>query len=741
MTYSDQPSSLNGGICRANKHRLSTIITQKNDGASSTGGRTQYRKPFWSLGARGLFLRHGQLSSLYNVHCGIDSPAFSEPPKSKIRSLGAGILNLLKNCICVDHTEVNNSSENQAVNPTSQPFPKKEGNKEVPGKKPVPDENNSVSEKCVKDDRLDKESGVNDDETEVPEEVSDYSIGDDGIAIDYGNVSEERIEDESPLAYKFYDENCSSSRGFGVAGPHDDTSTSSAHACDIETRIRRADITTSPLMKPQAINNIGSSESSVSLGSTSDYSLLTLTPPQVFATRNTRAIRFVRDFERFSNQVPFNPEYHADSLLMTPRKEFIPLYVSKMRKYRMDPKVVDIALTTLRRMATSDMFRKQIRKADGIKVLLDVMKRHSLRIRIQIQCCITLANLSYQSPKNKEIIIRSGGLGSIIGAMKVYSRNEHIQAWGCLALRNLMNHNSNSHQMTYHSLAAIDSIVPALESFPNCDVVQHNGMLALTSICHRSEECRQKIQTCGGFSTMVRCMERNLNAKRLCDVGLSCMKNLVADEIIQKEMGGNGGVQCIIVIMNQYGEDVGITMKCCAVLMNLAFRYENRNQIKQAGGIEAIVNALKNYKKLNWKNVCVFLKALSNSTFDCIQSKMLAVEYGGIKETLDIIKHNIHRSHHVLIEDGCRVLRNLLDGCFYNHQVMVEHDGVSIILDALEKHGGYSLGVAEHGVAVLMNLSISHRIAMEILVVRSVRIMTLAWQLVVLHRGVESVSK
>lgn len=106
--------------------------------------------------------------------------------------------------------------------------------------------------------------------------------------------------------------------------------------------------------------------------------------------------------------------------------------------------------------------------------------------------------------------------------------------------------------------------------------------------------------------------------------------------------------------------------------------------------------------------VSSMLKALSNMTYDSIVNKTLAGRADGVTAALALLGGPFNGSP-MVVEDTFRVLRNLADGVPGNHTILLDSKAVPIALDMLNRHGAMSAGVAEHGIALFVNLAASVR--------------------------------
>lgn len=439
---------------------------------------------------------------------------------------------------------------------------------------------------------------------------------------------------------------------------------------------------------------------------------LDFSPVETYASRNMRAERVANALERIGKQADDFSET-ADDDGIAPREAIIPLMIESMQQHRNDPKVADRALNTLRRLTVSDACRGRIGECGGVEAVVGIMRFHSLLVRIQTQACLVLANLAYRSPANKQAIVRSGGVQVIVEALSKHRAAEHVQVWGCMAIRNVTNLAPVAEYDASIAAEAVGVLLLALERYTHSQIVQQNAMIALVNIAMASPFGMERIREEGGIRVVIACMKNNIQSSKLSEIGLSLVRLLVEEEKNQKVFGFSHGIEVVTATMTEHSGHVGIAIKGCAALWNLAFQRENRDRLGRCGGIDVIISTLTQNKSGDADGAMFSLKALSNCTYDSLANKTLAGRLGGIEATLGVLNERSYKEDERMAEDGCRVLRNLVDGVPPNQRLLIKNKGVSIVLDAVRAHGGRCAGVAEHGMAIFVNMCTNKNFAVQ----------------------------
>lgn len=439
-------------------------------------------------------------------------------------------------------------------------------------------------------------------------------------------------------------------------------------------------------------------------------------PVERYESKTQRSERVANALERIAKHATFFdlPTGDDSDPELTPKEAVIPLIVDAMSQHVADPKVTDRALTTLRRLTVDSLCRKRIGECGGVEAIVEVMRAHSLRVRIQTQACLALANLAYRCPANKKAFLKCNGLTVVVAALSIHNKIEHVQAWGCFALRNFTNGAIEGEQDASVAAGAVEVLVTALEQYPKSDVVQQQCIIALSNIAAASPLGMERIRSVGGVQTLIASMQNNIRSALLSETALSCAKIMVEDESNQKIFGHDGGIEAITMILDEHRGHTAIAVRGCAAIRQLAFQRENRDTLGRCGGIRAIITAMKDTTAINSETAAVLLKALSNSTYDSLANKTLAGRLGGVEAAMSLISSDTFQGDAGVVEDAFRVLRNLADGVLLNHRLLIKNRGIAIVLDAARLHGSASPGVAEHSVAIFVNLAANRALAVQV---------------------------
>ena len=182
----------------------------------------------------------------------------------------------------------------------------------------------------------------------------------------------------------------------------------------------------------------------------------------------------------------------------------------------------------------------------GIESILNAMRLHQTKDRVQRYGCGVLEKLACQNDTYKELIVDAGGVDAILTAMKNHLASAAVQDCGCLALSNLCKTEKGSALVVQNN--GIEAILDGMKVHKEIVAVQKNGCLALLSIACSHPDYNYRVAQAGGIHYV------------------------------------KAAIEC-------HRTDPGIREFGSAVLWSLAYmNTKNRAAIDAAGGIDAVLS-------------------------------------------------------------------------------------------------------------------------------------------------------
>ena len=116
-------------------------------------------------------------------------------------------------------------------------------------------------------------------------------------------------------------------------------------------------------------------------------------------------------------------------------EEDIKTLVQGMAKYPSDPAIQEGACGRLGELAIKTGKDKEIANLGGIQAILNAMKKHGAKAKVQEKACNALYILSFYEKQVK--IANLGGIEALLKAMKDHATEAEVQKNACAALLNL----------------------------------------------------------------------------------------------------------------------------------------------------------------------------------------------------------------------------------------------------------------------------------------------------------------
>ena len=167
----------------------------------------------------------------------------------------------------------------------------------------------------------------------------------------------------------------------------------------------------------------------------------------------------------------------------------------------------------------------------AIAIILLLMRKWHYNKPIQLKGLCGLVLLTYYNPRSTAAevsIIKSGGIETIMVAMKSFPDDYGIQNKGCLAIGNVF-YDTNptiDEAMTrfVHKLDGIGLVVPVMKKFQNNFLVQQNGCHVLEQLS-KKQVLRDALKKGGALSAVSEATEKH-NGNNLQSAATAFFKNM-----------------------------------------------------------------------------------------------------------------------------------------------------------------------------------------------------------------------
>lgn len=385
---------------------------------------------------------------------------------------------------------------------------------------------------------------------------------------------------------------------------------------------------------------------------------------------------------------------HTDIVdaLASAKHQGIKIVVESMRRHRGDVLLQQYCSGVLKNIAQTETTRAQIFKEGGVDALVAAIKVHRDSENLQQQACWALDEISAS-----ENIADKGAIGAALSAMHHYKWNAKVQQYGCGVLKNLSVTRMNIHQIA--KLRGIEAMLDAMQNHVDNAALQRCacGALKHLSLSNTNERAIAKL---GGIKIVIDAMKEHKMDGTVQREACGALRNMSINDDNKGMIAEHGGVVTLLVAMKLSKHDPSLQQKACGALLNLSSNAELRRAIASYGGVIAIVAIMKHLSsdaKVQ-QYACGTLQNLAVSQ----ELKKTIATNEGIPAVLSAMKK--HLGEEKVQSCGCGALKNLA-GNPENKQEITKHKGVPIIIAAMKAHPNVA-SLQQEACATLLALSI-----------------------------------
>jgi len=283
-----------------------------------------------------------------------------------------------------------------------------------------------------------------------------------------------------------------------------------------------------------------------------------------------------------------------------------------------------------------------------------------------------------------------GGIQAVVDTMRRFGAEPCVQELACRVLHGV-SCGSEQNKIQIALDGGIEAIVEAMNS---C-------LISMT----REQRRRRPVL----FGAYQRRMEKKIAAVQIR--AFNALRLLVyGNRENQSRFADAGGIEAIVLAMKSLGSIPKVQVEALRVLDKVAGIERNRIQIAAAGGIEAIVHTMKvlSSEAVVQENACRVLYELAYNTCD---DRTRIASAGGIEALVAALKQ--HTSLPAVQEKACLVLRQMAF-CHASRLRIAAAGGIEAILAALTNHP-FESAVQTQACWALWNLAVDYTHCMRIL--------------------------
>ncbi|CAB9521143.1 armadillo repeat containing 6 [Seminavis robusta] len=192
----------------------------------------------------------------------------------------------------------------------------------------------------------------------------------------------------------------------------------------------------------------------------------------------------------------------------------------------------------------------------GIDSLLNAMRLHQDKDRVQRYGCASLQKLASQNGTNRAMIVDAGGVEDILTAMNRHQDKSSIQECGCMALSALLKAPDGSAAIV--QFKGTEVILNAMRGHPTHAGVQKHGCLALLCLARASGDCNSYIANLGGVKDLMKALSLHRGDTGIMEYASAALSSLAYrnpknKETIERQI--DGGMSAVLEALSNYRDD------------------------------------------------------------------------------------------------------------------------------------------------------------------------------------------
>lgn len=339
----------------------------------------------------------------------------------------------------------------------------------------------------------------------------------------------------------------------------------------------------------------------------------------------------------------------------------------------------------LKAFASSDSITvEKFRNSGGLRSIVIAIRKHCRSSDVVDFGCRALGALTLNEGSTVKELVRVGAIDSTIIALSTQADDGTEDALvSCLkTLRNLTQ--TEEYRALIWNASGIEAVVKAMTKNGESPRTLSHGALVLSNLAFGNPQIKEAVGKLGGIAAISKGMKDHREFQAMQARGSLALRNLCyqSDEN-QRTAGECGAAGALLAAIESYNDDREVVHQCCVALANLTNVSEaNRLRIVEAGGGSILIKLMQTYGDSSTVND------------DCI-SIIRNIAVGNSDAQLEIglcggvvcICHAMERfaKNDKITDKACTALRYL---CFLgeNRTKVRENRGIEAIVSALKSN-------------------------------------------------------
>jgi len=254
--------------------------------------------------------------------------------------------------------------------------------------------------------------------------------------------------------------------------------------------------------------------------------------------------------------------------------------------------------------------------------------------------CSALATLALHDSSKKSLIVEAGAVSLIVKVMELHVNESGVQFNACAALANIAHQNGEAVAKIGHP-KGLQSILQVFRHHSKDADVVRNACAAIEQIACADGSSRAHLAALGAIQCITSAMRAHPERWLLHVSSCAALECLALDAVNNHEgLILSGAIEQSVLTAQRFIEQPLIQGHVASMFANIAQSHQGRLAVEQAGGIDCLVQALRQHTRNSWVqgHACSALATLtlSNGILTTIlDSGALPLVYKAIEDNPD----------------------------------------------------------------------------------------------------------
>eukprot|EP00727_Mastigamoeba_balamuthi_P009803 m51a1_g5445 hypothetical protein (882) ;mRNA; r:194469-197411 len=313
----------------------------------------------------------------------------------------------------------------------------------------------------------------------------------------------------------------------------------------------------------------------------------------------------------------------------------------------------------------------------GAYSVVGAMSAHCGSVDVQTQACAVLAALAADEGA-RESVAASGGLGTILAAVKAFWSNAALMDVACQAVAGVVCGTKDGVEL-FVRIGGIEMLANVAREYHTSSKIVGDCFAALSAVGTTSEVPRDLLTRANLVGVALDALREHPDNVRVAETSCALLRSLASTEG-HAAISSGGGVELVVGAMKRFADSAAVQDSAMGALVYLvSSSAKNVAAVSRCAGVEATVAAMQAHRVSDGvqKRGCQLLSKYAT----VVGEEQHIQRCGGIKAVVDAMLQ--YPAHAEVQRSACTALHNLILNATENNAAVIEYGGLPAVCAAL----------------------------------------------------------